>query len=108
MLRLGLFLKENQKFILLVAVYSVFIIASSNLCLAETGGEIFKDAATTLACKVMPGKFGAMLSVFAGIFAIVAAATGSYRGAWALLFVSVGAFIFKEIVKILFNDSIGC
>ena len=80
----------------------------TDLTLAQTGGEIFQDAATQLACVVMPGKFGALLSTFTGIFALIAAATGNYRGAWALVFVSVGAFIFKEFVAILFGDSVNC
>lgn len=73
-----------------------------------TGEEIFQDAATKIACKVMPGKFGAMVAGFAGLFALIAAVTGSYKGAWGLLFVSIGAFIFPEIIGILFRGSVNC
>ena len=75
---------------------------------AQTGGEIFKSAAVNLACNVLPGRFGAMLSAFAGIFALVAAATGAYRAVWALVFVSVGCYIAGEFVGILFGDTVKC
>ncbi|MFN8391905.1 MAG: hypothetical protein U0136_16570 [Bdellovibrionota bacterium] len=76
-----------------------------DIAAAQEGSEIFKDATVNLACHVLPGKFGAMLSAFTGMFALVAAATGNYRGAWGLVFVSVGCYIAKELVGILFDDA---
>ena len=89
-----------------IAILTVLVVVEPTF--AQTGGQIFKDAASDIACKVMPKKFGAMISGFAGIFALISAATGSYRGAWALLFVSIGAFLFPEIIQILFSSTVDC
>lgn len=107
------FLKElaqkNSNLILIFLGILIIMTCLMDVSLAaETGEKVFKNAASNIVCKVISGKFGAMLTVFAGVFAIIAAATGSYKGAWALLFVSIGAFIFKEFVSILFSSSIVC
>ncbi len=102
------FTKKNSDLILIFLGILILSGGLLDVSFAQTGGEVFKSAASNIACKVITGKFGAMLTIFSGIFAIVAAATGSYKGAWALLFVSIGAFIFKEFVSILFSGSIAC
>lgn len=94
--------------LLVFAVICVDLLYSSPV-LAQTGGEIFKKSADGLACKVMPKKFGVMISAFAGVFALLASVTGSYKAGWALLFVSIGAFIFKDIAAILYPSTFtGC
>lgn len=70
-----------------------------------TGGEVFQSATSKLLCYVLPGKFGAMISAFAGIFALVGAAMGAYRAAWALVLVSVGCYIAKDFVSVLFDTT---
>ncbi len=75
---------------------------------AQEGGQIFQDAAKKIVCQVLPGTFGAMLSAFAGIFALIAAAIGAYRAVWALVFVSVGCFIAQNFVGILFGETVTC
>lgn len=107
-IRLALSLERHLGLALFLLGASLLVLSGAELALAQTGGEVFGSAATNIACQVMPGKFGAMLSAFAGLFALVAAATGSYRGAWALVFVSVGAYIFKEFVQILFPGAVNC
>lgn len=71
--------------------------------LAASGDGIFKEAAFNIVCKVLPERFGAMLSAFAGIFALVSAVVGNFRGAWALVFVSVGCYIAGDMVNQLFD-----
>ena len=101
-------LQNHQGTIMFLLGAALISFGVSELALAQEGAEIFQQASSNLACQVMPGKFGAMVSAFAGMFAIVSAATGSYRGAWMLLFVSIGAFIFKELIQILFPNSANC
>lgn len=91
-----------------LAVLSFVLLQFPATSFAATGDEVFKTAATDIACKVMPKKFGAMLAGFAGLFALISAVTGSYKGAWALLFVSIGAFIFPEVIGILFKGTVSC
>ncbi|MFN8391906.1 MAG: hypothetical protein U0136_16575 [Bdellovibrionota bacterium] len=49
------------------------------------------------------GGFGALMSAIAGIGAIIASASGGFRMAWALVVVSIGAFILHEYVDIFFS-----
>lgn len=69
---------------------------------ASAQGVTFKQAAQRIAGEVAGGAFGAMVVAITGILAIVSAVTGSYKGAWAVLYVSIGLYILKELVKILF------
>ena len=101
-------LERNAGLVLVVFGALLLHFGLADLAFAQTGGEVFQDAAVNLACNVLPGKFGAMLSAFTGIFALIAAATGAYRGAWALLFVSIGCYIAKEFVAILFPNTVNC
>ena len=70
------------------------------------GGDPFKDAACNLFNLVLEKDFGAMATVIAGALAIVASIVGSFKGAWALVFVSVGCYIAEELVQKLFP--MGC
>lgn len=102
------FFQKNPAIIFIILGIILISAGLIDHAFAQTGSEVFKSAASNIACKVVPKKFGAMLTIFAGVFAIVAAAAGSYKGAWALLFVSIGSFIFGEFIKILFKGSIEC
>lgn len=107
-IRVESFLRANATPLMFLLGALLLTHGLGELAAAQTGGKIFQDAAVNLACKVLPGKFGAMLSAFAGIFALVAAATGAYRAVWALVFVSVGCYIAGEFVGILFGDTVNC
>jgi len=78
----------------------------SNLAMAQTGGQVFQQSACAILDRVLAQDFGALITVIAGSLAIIASVTGSFRGAWALIFVSVGSFIFSDIVHLLFP--LGC
>lgn len=75
--------------------------------LAQQGGGIFQTAACNILEDVLKKDFGAMVTALTGILALVAAAAGSFKGAWALIFVSVGSFIFPDMVAMLF-PSLAC
>ncbi len=68
------------------------------------GAQIFSQAACGILFEVLAKDFGGMLTVIAGSLAILASVTGSFKGAWALVFVSVGAFVYPHTVSILFPD----
>jgi hypothetical protein len=53
--------------------------------------------------KYLEGGFGSLISAITGIGAIVASASGGFRTAWALVIVSIGAFILREYVDIFFS-----
>lgn len=93
----------NSKYITLVLA-TICLLSSS--ALAQTGGEVFRLSGCALLEDVLAEDFGAMITVIAGSLAILASVTGSFRGAWALIFVSVGSFIFGDIVELLFP--LGC
>ena len=90
---------------LLVVLCAVFCVATP--VLAATGDGVFTNAAENILCKVLHKEFGAMLTAIAGILAIVAAAAGSFKGAWALVFVSVGCYVADALVNLLFS-SVSC
>jgi len=66
------------------------------------GEEIFAQAACGILYEVLAKDFGGMLTVIAGSLAILASVTGSFKGAWALVFVSVGSFVYPHTVSVLF------
>lgn len=69
---------------------------------AQQGGQIFKDAACNLLDLVLTKNFGAMITSIAGFLALIGAAAGAFRGAWIVVFVSVGCFIYPELLNQLF------
>ena len=89
--------------ILTVVVGMASVLLFCDPALAQSGEGIFKEAAFNIVCKVLPERFGAMVSGFAGIFALVSGVMGNFRGAWALAFVSVGCFIAGDMVNQLFD-----
>lgn len=68
---------------------------------AQQGGDIFGTNCKNIK-TLLSGNFGAMLTAITGALAIIASVAGSFRGAWALLFVSVGSFVFEGLVELLF------
>ena len=97
----------NLNFLAAFVLGTALILLVTEPALAEaTGDGIFRNAAIAIVCEVLPERFGAMVSGFAGIFALVSAVTGNFRGAWALLFVSVGCYIAADMVGVLFD--VGC
>lgn len=84
-------------------ILSLFAIALlPDAAFAQTGGQIFQSAACGLLDKVLTKDFGGMVTTIAGSLAILASVTGSFKGAWALVFVSVGCFIYPHTVDLLF------
>jgi hypothetical protein len=96
-------LSQHSSCLVLVLGIVVFHLSFGSLAFAASGEQIFDDAACTLLDAVLTANFGAMITVIAGALAILASVMGSFKGAWALLFVSVGCFIYPELVKVLFS-----
>ena len=80
----------------------IAIIAYTQPAFSQTGSEIFAEAGCGLLYKVITQDFGALLTVLSGSLAILAAVQGSFKGAWAMVFVSVGSFVFPITVGLLF------
>ena len=84
--------------------FTMFHVVLADGAFAQEGGSVFEKAACNLLTEVLTKDFGAMVTAITGLLAIVAAAAGSFKGAWALIFVSVGAFIYPALVKVLFPN----
>ncbi len=88
----------------LASALAVISILTADSAYAQVAGEVvtFKSAAQQIVDKVAVGAFGAMATAITAALAIVAAITGSYKGAWAVLYVSIGLFILKPLCQLLF------
>jgi hypothetical protein len=90
-------------------IISLILVGLPSDVMAQQGGEIFQKAACSLLTQVLTEHFGSMLTVLAGTFAIISSVVGSFRMAWVLVFVSVGIFIFPNLVETFFPEiSQGC
>lgn len=89
------------------AALAVLSLAAIDPAFAQGGydGQKFGDICEKT-FGYLEGGFGALLAAVAGIGAIVASAAGGFRVAWALVVVSVGAFILREYITIFFTG--GC
>lgn len=90
-----------------LALAGLSLILLPDLVIAQEGAGIFQRAACNLLGQVLTEYFGAMLTVLAGTLAIISSVTGSFRMAWVLLFISVGIFIFPELVETFFPLNCG-
>lgn len=97
-------LMQNSRLINSFYLLGLFVLFSAEPVAAQQGGQIFKDAACNLLSQVLTKDFGAMLTVLAGLFALISSVVGAFRMAWVLVFVSVGIFIFPKFVYVLFPD----
>lgn len=88
--------------LLTLFVFFLSYIFSPGAAFAAEGEAIFKEAAGAIVIKILPGSFGATVAVVTGILALVSAAVGSYKGAWALLFVCIACRLAQNFVELLF------
>ncbi len=95
---------RNVKVINSIYILGLIVLFVAEPVAAQEGGEIFKKAACNLLSEVLTKDFGAMLTVLAGLFALLSSVVGAFRMAWVLVFVSVGIFIFPKFVYVLFPD----
>ena len=91
-----------------IPYFSLFVAAVVLLLTPETSfaqGVIFHPLYGT-ACNFLlgfiEGPFGALITVGAGIGAIIASAVGGFKMAWTLVVVAVGAFILRAWVTLFF------
>lgn len=66
-----------------------------------TGGGLYQAACGFL-LGFIEGPFGALITVGAGIGAIIASAVGGFKMAWTLVVVAVGAFILRAWITLFF------
>lgn len=102
--RVSAFLERHAG--ILLFIFGVMLLNSgvTQLSHAAEGEGIFERAACNILEEVLADWFGAMLTVITGALAIIASVAGSFKGAWALLFVSVGCYIAPSIIAVLFPD----
>ena len=95
--------KNHSKSVFLAALVFFLLTSASPVY----GQDFFAQYACDLQLDVLGGSFGAMLTAIAGVIAIIAAAAGSFKGAWACVFVSVGSYVLPEIIGIL-SPTLNC
>src|SRR5262245_54958561 len=81
---------------------SVLVFLAPANAVARTRSEICSQAARAIVNQVLPGGFGGVCAIVAGVLALVAAAAGSYRGTWALIFVCLACVLANNLVGLLF------
>lgn len=89
--------------------FGLSLVALSALYIAVSPMNAFAYAGTpAIACNIllayMEGSFGALVAAAAGVGAIIAAAVGGFKAAWALLVVSIGSFILRSYLT-LYNGA---
>ena len=99
-------LNKSANFLKYFTAYLLLVLIVHEPAYAQQGGTIFKDAACNLLDQVLTKDFGALLTVLAGLFALVSSVVGAFRMAWVLVFVSVGIYIFPKLVTMVFP--LGC
>lgn len=103
-IKLSRAIADHLQLILFAVGLSLLYSGLTGVVVAQSGGEIFETAACNLLEKLLNSHFGAMLTAIAGALAIVASVVGSFKGAWALIFVSVGCYIAPMLIGELFPD----
>lgn len=86
-----------------VAVVALVILASSDSAIAQgqTNHPRYGQACNLL-LGLMEGSFGALVTVAAGVGAIIASSVGGFKMAWTLVVVAVGAFILRAYITLFF------
>lgn len=99
----------TQAFFKLLSIYCKSLIYFLSLTLIWTSllepayaGNIFENCTCYLKYKLLVGNFPAMITAISGMLAIGLAAIGSFKGAWAVLFVSVFSYIYDDILQMFF------
>jgi len=82
----------------------VLMLSGADVVFAQYDDAQFQDICNR-ALSYVEGGFGALLASIAGVGAIVASAAGGFRLAWALIVVSIGAYILREYIGLFFTGS---
>ena len=86
----------------------LLLLCSADLSLAQAGYDEEKfGVVCDSVFQYLEGGFGALLAAVAGMGAIIASAAGGFRVAWALIVVSIGAFIIREYNGLFFPGGCG-
>lgn len=82
---------------------SLVVLATSDTAFAQgqTNHPRYNQACNLL-LGLMEGSFGALVTVAAGVGAIIASSVGGFKMAWTLVVVAVGAFILRAYVTLFF------
>jgi dipeptide/tripeptide permease len=87
--------------------FTLVLLSAAYICLSPMNA-LAAAGTPAIACNIllayMEGSFGALVAAAAGVGAIIAAAVGSFKAAWALLVVSIGSFILRSYLT-LYNGS---
>jgi hypothetical protein len=90
-------------FLMLLSAFLYFTIGADT---AYAGSGTFGQACNKMLLLV-EGAFGALVAAAAGVAAIIAAALGGFKMAWALVVVAVGSFILRSFITIFNGVCLG-
>ena len=98
-------LPPNIQLFYLLALVAIFA-ANPEIVYGQYKEELFGEVCKR-SMSYIEGGFGALIAAVAGVGALIASAAGGFRTAWALLVVSIGAYIVRSYLTIWFGDGCG-
>ena len=103
---IGLSLTAERHANTILFVLGIFLVCFGAAGAVYAQGDIFGLGRYNTACSYLlgfiEGPFGALVTVGAGIGAIIAAAVGGFKMAWTLVVVAIGAFILRAWITLFF------
>ena len=102
------FVYQEQHILFYFLVITAFIqvsISPNEVVAVAAGGGPHGDpsAACDRILGYIEGGFGSLVAAAAGLAAIIAAAVGGFKAAWALLVVGVGSFIVRSYITLFLS-----
>lgn len=97
-------INETHKALLLLLGGGLFFLGGIEN--AHAGVGTFGQACNKM-LLLIEGAFGALVAAAAGVAAIVAAALGGFKMAWALVVVAVGSFVLRAFITIFNGVCVG-
>lgn len=93
--------ERHANFLLFLFGMTLVSLGSGELAQAQANAAEYTEACGRL-LALIEGPFGALITVGAGVGAIIASAVGGFKMAWTLVVVAVGAFILRAYITLFF------
>lgn len=98
---IGALAERHANFLLFLFGVLLVSLGSNELAHAQADSGDYTEACGRL-LALIEGPFGALITVGAGVGAIIASAVGGFKMAWTLVVVAIGAFILRAYITLFF------